>query len=145
MIPLPRMLPVAQKRYEEGRVYRFDVEEIQSERSRGHYYATLRDLWGSIPERYGDRWPTPEHLRKYALIATGHFSQRVFSLTDQTSALRLASYIKSKDEFAVVLVTDSTVTEYTAKSQSPSAMGHKLFQQSKTDCLDYVNHLIEEG
>ncbi len=54
------------------------------------------------------------------------------------AALRVASGIKSREEFSVVIVRESIVVIRDPKSQSVRAMGPKEFQASKT--RHYGNH-----
>lgn len=85
---------------------------------------------------------SPEGLRKFALIQTGHCDAMTTVCMFKTEALRLASLIRRLDEYAVVVVDGKIVTRYTAKSQSLQAMGKAAFQQSKDDVLGFVSSLI---
>lgn len=110
--------------------------------SRGHYFASLHEAWANLPEAMAERFHTSEHLRKYALIKTGWHDSNSIVLPTNADALRVASFIRPKDEFAVIIVDGNTVTDYTAQSQSARAMGKAKFQKSKWDVIDYVASLV---
>ena len=46
------------------------------------------------------------------------------------------------DDYAIVSADATTVTVYTAKSQSMKAMGRRKFQKSKADVLALIEKLI---
>lgn len=141
-VMVPRRPKLADKTYVDGELYRLGVIEERSENSHRAYFAELHSAWLNLPERESERFPTSEHLRKYALIKTGFYDADAFPCASKAEALRLAAFIRPHDEFALVVVKDATVTRYTAKSQSYKAMGRDEFQKSKTAVLDYVSSLI---
>ena len=57
-------------------------------------------------------------------------------------AVRVASFIKPMDDYAVVVPKGATVSVFTAKSQSMKAQGRKDFQESKTRVLDLLSDMI---
>lgn len=131
----------AAKEFTEGEIYHMVQQEPRSMASHGHYFAAVQNAWRSLPEIFADRFPTADHLRKYALIRTGWYNSNSITGTSHESALKLASFIRPLDEFAVVDVTASVVTVFTAKTQS-FRMGNEEFQKSKTDVLEFIAHLI---
>ena len=88
------------------------------------------------------QFATDEHLRKHALIMSGYRDERSFACASNAEALRLARFLRPRDEYAIVSVHEATLVEWTAKSQSKRAMGGPLFQKSKQDCLDYLATII---
>jgi hypothetical protein len=57
-------------------------------------------------------------------------------------AQRFAAFMKPIDEWAIIEVKGSTVTRYSAKSQSERAMGKVDFEASKNDVLNFAASLI---
>ncbi len=112
--------------------------------SHRHYFAALKQMWASLPEGFGDRWPTPEHLRKHALIATGWSVRRDYDCSGNADALAMAAFLEGiVDEYAIVRVKESTVAVWRAKSQSEIGMpNRKDFQRSKWDVLNWVADLL---
>lgn len=114
----------------------------RSTASHNFYFASLNELWSNLPESEADRFPTVEHMRKYALIKCGYRNERTFVASSKAEALRIAQFLRPVDEYAIVLVKDCVVIEWTAQSQSYKAMGKKAFQDSKQAVLDWCADLI---
>lgn len=144
MVPGRRFHNVANATFTVGEVYRMEVQEQRSLISHNHYFATLQGIWESLPERYGDQITSVEHMRKWALIRTGFRDERSIVCASKAEAARVAAFIKPMDEFAIVVVSEATVSVYTAKSQSMKAMGAKEFQRSKEAVLDYCQGMLEQ-
>ena len=125
-----------------GERYLVSVVHPASEASRRHYFAMLKDSWMNLPETIAGMYPSPEHLRKRALIQTGYCDTQTLVCASKAEAKRVAAFIRPTDEFGVVTVREATVTRYTAKSQSMRAMGKQDFQASKQATLDWVSDLI---
>jgi len=143
MVPLPRFAKLCDKQFVVGLDYRLDVAEERSRRSHDHYFAAIDDRWHSLPERYGDRFATTDHLRKWCLIKAGFRDERSVVVASRAEAIRLAAFIQPIDDYAVVVPMQATVVVYTAKSQSLKAMGKKDFQASKQAVLDIIDGMIE--
>ncbi len=140
MIPLVKS--VAERQYEVGETYRLEPWEERSPASHRHFFAALRSAWDNLPEHWAERFSTPEHLRKYALIKTGYHDVRTIAARSNAQAADIAAFVKPLDDCAVVVVREATVTVYTAKSQSARAMGKGEFQQSKRDVLEWLATIV---
>lgn len=68
----PINLRVASREYIVGQVYFLEHREERSSASHAHYFACVADAWMNLPDALAERFPTPEALRKYALIMTGY-------------------------------------------------------------------------
>ena len=130
------------KTFVDEETYRLGVIEERSANSHSHYFAALNEAWGNLPDAMAERFPTVEHLRKYALIQCGFRDERSIACASKAEALRIAAFIKPMDGYAVVIVREAVVMVYTAKSQSMKAMGKADFQDSKQKVLDIVSDLI---
>lgn len=142
MVPLPRFHNRANAEFVVGEEYPLAIEEGRSQRSHNHFFAELATAWANLPDHMAERFPTAEHLRKFALIRTGYSDQRTLACSSRAEALRVLAFVKPLDEFAIVTVQEATVTVFTAQSQSKRAMGAKEFQESKDKVLAYVSQLI---
>ena len=125
-----------------GEVYRVVNEEEQSDKSRGHEFAFLKEAWNSLPDALLDQYPNPEIMRKHGLIAKGHCTMKQHVCASTAEAERLATILKPYDVYAIVRQRGPVVTVYTAVSQSRRAMGAKMFQQSKQDLMEFVGDLL---
>jgi hypothetical protein len=140
MLPLnPR---AAEQAFQLGRVYRLEPWMDRSPASAAHYFAAINDAFDKLPPHVAERFPSPDHLRKYALCQTGYCDQRSIECRSHAEALRVAAFLRPIDEYAVVNVSASTVVMLTARSQSARAMDRKTFAASKTAVLDYIASLV---
>lgn len=133
---------VADKYFVVGAVYNLDVREERSQRSHAHYFATINEAWNNLPERIARRFGTPDHLRRYALIRAGFYDERSFACGSSEVARTIAVEMKRMDTYAFVVVRDTVVIVYNAKSQSMRAMGAKEFQRSKEGVLAILADML---
>ena len=125
-----------------GETYRLAPVEDRSAASHRHYFAAINEAWQNLPEGMADEYPTPEHLRKAALIRAGYRDERSIVCANRAEALRVAAFIKPMDEYALVATSETVVRVYTAQSQSVRAMGKAEFQKSKDAVLDALAAMI---
>jgi hypothetical protein len=143
MIPRDRRFAYqCDRQFVVGEHYCLVQHEDRSSVSHRHYFACLRAAWENLPEQAADRFPSPEHLRAYALIKSGWRLERTHVAATKAEALRLAAFIQPIDDFAIVATSGLTVTVWTAKSQSTRAMNKQDFQRSKEDVLAVLADLI---
>lgn len=142
MVPLERFSKLCNREFVVGESYPLVIQEARSAETHRHYFACIAEAWKNLPENVAERWPTSEHLRKWALVQAGFRDERSIVCASKAEALRVAAFIRPIDEYAVVIVSEATVIEYRAKSQSTRAMGKKEFQDSKQKVLDIVSGLI---
>jgi hypothetical protein len=142
MVPLPRLARVCDKQFVVGETYPLAVQEDRSVNSHRHYFASITEAWRNLPEHYAERFPTSEHLRKWALVKAGYADERSIVCASKAEAQRVGAFIKPMDDFAVVIVNEATVKVFTAKSQSTRAMGKAVFQDSKTAVLDLLSSMV---
>ena len=133
----------AASRYGDGEVVTLDDAKGRSRTSHDHYFAIIAEAWGSLSDEAAQRFPTPEHLRKYALIKAGYADSQTFAASSRAEALKIAAFIAPIDDFAIVTTDAASVTRWTAKSQSMKAMGGKVFQESKSAVLEVIAGLLE--
>lgn len=125
-----------------GELYMVDAIEGRSAKSHRHYFAAIHECWINISDGLLEIYPSPEHLRKRALILKGYRHERSIICASTREAQRMAAFISPMDDYAIVSVNDEAVVVWTAKSQSTRAMGGKEFQESKQAVLDFCATLI---
>lgn len=145
MQPLPRFAKACDAAFTVGEVYRMEVQEQRSLISHNHYFATLQDIFMSLPEEADERIKSADHLRKFALIRCGYRDEKSFLCASKAEARRMAAFVQPMDDYAIVVVQEAQVIVYTAKSQSLKAMGKVEFQQSKDDVLSYCQGILERA
>ena len=140
----PYQARIATDQYGEGEIIPLIRHEQRSEASHNHEFAWLRDCWLSLPEQYAmEPWAqSPKHLRKYALVRTGYCTTDTIAAGNNAAALRMAAFIRGREEYTLVSVEGSTVRVFTPESQAKAAMGKARFQESKTAIMDFIAGLI---
>lgn len=142
MVPLRRHAKQCDRQFCIGERYTLVPHEERSHRSHAHYFASINDAWMNLREDLAEQFPTSEHLRKWCLIKAGFCDRRTLVASSAAEARRLAAFVKPMDEFAIVTVSEATVTVYTAQSQSMRAMGKEAFGRSKQAVLDICAGMI---
>lgn len=125
-----------------GEVYDLVEEHERRGESHRHYFAAVKEAHNQLPDELLERFLTPDHLRKYALVKCGYYNERTCVCASKIEAQRMAAFMKGGDEFAVITAVDNIVVERTAKSQRYRAMGKKDFMESKWKVLEFVSALI---
>lgn len=144
MVPTRGFAALANKEFVVGEVYTLDnADPTRSMASHRHYFAAVHEAWLNLPEHDAERFPTAEHLRKFCLIRASYRDERSIVCASRAEAVRVGAFVKPMDDHAVVAVSEAVVRVYTAKSQSPRAMGRKVFQESKDAVLAILAEMIE--
>lgn len=132
----------ADRQFIVGEIYKIIEHHDRSQATHNHFFAAIAEAWNNLPEDMLGEFPSPEHLRKKLLVRAGYADERSIVCASKAEALRVASFIKPMDEFAIVSVREAVVRVYTAQSQSMRAMGKKAFQESKQAVLDALDALL---
>jgi hypothetical protein len=140
--PVGRSKADCARRFAIGALYRLVEIEERSEASHRQQFAWLREAWANLPEPLADLYPTPEHLRKRALIEAGYYNEEIVDAGTKAAAQRVAAFVRQRDVFALVFVRGVNVIVRTAKSQSYRAMSKAEFQASKTAIMEIVAAMI---
>jgi hypothetical protein len=140
--PYMRLATLMDKSFVIGEQYRLEIVHERSQASHAHYFACINSAWQSLPETMGDRFPTAEHLRKYALVQAGYRDERSIVCASRAEALRVAAFVKPMDTYAIVTTSEAVVRVFTAQSQSYRAMGKTQFAASKEAVLAIVSEMI---
>lgn len=142
MIPLIHCRKQADEQFVIGQAYRMTEYEERSLATHNHEFAWLATAWENLPEAIAPTYPTPEHLRKRALIEAGYFHETAVDAGSHAAAIRVAAAVRSLDEFALVIVQGAFVLIRRAKSQSRRAMKKDEFQKSKSAIMDVVAEML---
>lgn len=134
----------AAQHYVIGQSYRLVELEERSEVSHNHEFGWLKEAWLSLPESIANDYPSPEHLRKRALIATGWCTVTDYPCGSRAEAIRWAANIRREaDEYTIVQIERTVVRVFKAKSQSRRSMDKGDFQASKTAIIEWVAKLLD--
>lgn len=125
-----------------GEVHGWQMAEHRSKASHDHFFAVVNEAWKSLPEDLADDFPSPEHLRKWALIKAGFCSETRIVCANNSEAMTLATKAKAMDKFALVAIDGKAVTIWTADSQRRDAMGRQQFQEAKDKAMHVISELL---
>lgn len=125
-----------------GDVHGWQMAEHRSKSSHDHFFAVINEAWKNIPEDMADDFPSPEHLRKWALIKAGFCSETRVVCANNGEAMTLATKAKAMDKYSVVSIDGKAVTIWTADSQRRDAMGRQAFQEAKERALHIISSLL---
>lgn len=139
-VPENRIAGYCDEIFGDGEVVSFERHEERSTATHNHFFACLHEAWLNLPEA-DERFPTPEALRHWALIRSGHCTENSIVCDTPEQAQLVASFM-GNSEGTIIVVRDCVVKKYTAKSQSMKAMNKDEFQRSKVDVLDTIAELI---
>jgi len=142
---IPARPKAADKVYVIGQRYWLEEVSDRSWISHQHQFAWLAEAWRNLPESLADLYPTPEHLRKRALIQAGFYRETIIDAGSNAAALRMAAFARAEDEFAAVIVRGPLVVVRKAMSQrmhGHDRMTKEEFQRSKDAVLGVVADMI---
>lgn len=123
---------LAERTRTSSHAYRLIVAAERSAASHRQYMASVQEAWANLPEHLAEHFPSPDHLRKWALIKTGFCNiQKI-----------VGKHRIAVNGYSVVTVEDGVATIYTAKSQNYSAMPKKEFEASKKAVLDLLADVV---
>jgi hypothetical protein len=142
MRPLPAYAEAAAARFGVGEVVALSLAEPRSSLSHRHYFACVREAWVNLPEGLAERFASEEHLRKYALIKAGYRDERSIVCTSRAEARRIAAFFRPIEDYAIITVRETVVTQFTARSQSAAVMSKAEFQASKEAVLGLLAEMI---
>jgi hypothetical protein len=126
-----------------GSLYMVDAEEPRSEAAHRSFFASINEAWKSLPEDEAKRFPSADHLRRYALIKAGFCRRTDVVCANNTEAMRLAAMVKGLDTYSLTTVSERVVSTWTAESQSHKSMGKKRFTDSQNAVRDFVAGLLD--
>lgn len=132
----------ADKKLVVGQLYPVTVEMQRSSKEHKFYFAAIKDAWANLREDIAATMPSPEHLRKWALIQAGYCTMTKLAFKTNAEAIAACAFIATLDTYAECGVNGNVAVIRRATSQSVKAMGKKEFQVSKGKVLDVISQLI---
>jgi hypothetical protein len=147
MWPDPRFAQLAKRQFADGARYVLEPHDEVSHAERGHYFASVNDAWKNLSDEATARYPTPNHLRKWALVKAGWRKENFTVCDSDDRALHLAAFVRNLDDAAVVVVEKNVVRTYVARTQKigPPEQGYMTrdeWKRSKQDVLDILSGTI---
>jgi hypothetical protein len=140
--PLPRHAKSCNARFVVGERYMVEPEAPHNMLERRAYFAQIREGWLNLPESIAAEFPTPDHLRKHALVKTGYADEKTIVCRTNRDAVMAAAFIEALDGFAIIEVRGNVLKAWKPQSQSVKAMGSDAFRASKNAVLDWIAKAI---
>src|SRR5262245_49056885 len=137
-IPDRRFRTLCDKQFVVGDRYMVDAAHERDMNLHRGYFAAVKDAFNELP---GERFLTPDHLRKWALIQCGICTVRQRELASTADAHRVAELIRELEPFADVAIAGRMLVVRTARSQSRREMDADEFQRSKDAVLAFLNRM----
>lgn len=125
-----------------GESYTLVPHEERSSKAHRFYFASIHDMWLSLPDSLSAEFPTSEALRKRALIRTGYRDQRSIVCASKAEAQRVAAFIRPFDSYAEIAVNGAVVVHLTAQSQDLRSMDRQRFRESCDAVLGWISDLL---
>jgi hypothetical protein len=132
----------ADKQWAKGEVLRIVDQPERSHGSHAHFFAMVQETWRNLPPLLAERFHSPDHLRRYALIRAGFCDAQVIACGSKAVAAQVAAAARKLDEFSLAEVKGSVVHIFTPHSQSYQAMDRARFKESKERVLDVLAEMI---
>src|SRR5258708_5689576 len=85
----PLQPKLADKEYVVGERYTLAPFEQRSLATHNHEFAWLYEAWMNLPEALAEQYPSPEHLRKRALIDAGYYDEVAIDAGSKAAAIRV--------------------------------------------------------
>lgn len=114
----------------------------QSDPMRRRFFAIVRAVWKTLPDALAKQYPSPVHLRKAALCRVGWCESKVTTCGNRTSAIQVAALVSHLDRYAIVDITGSVVTVFTARSLRKRGCPKKTFSEVSRKCLQWLSDLV---
>lgn len=141
--PLPHVRRQADREFVIGEVRRLVDHVEESEVSRNHQFAFLREAWLNLSDELKAEYPSPDFLRKRGLIATGWCTVQDYVCGSKAEAERWAMNLRRElDPYVLIVVSQSVVRVFKARSQRRGAMTKADFQASKTALIEWAADLL---
>jgi hypothetical protein len=141
MVPLPRYANLCGRQYEKGEDYTLAPVEERSMASHRQFFAALKSAYDNLPEKIAARWPSAEFYRKWCLIECGYFTEKEFDMASEKHAKALATFVRTEDAYARIVVRGTKIIIRKAESQAVPAMPKARFEASKKDVLDLADSM----
>lgn len=125
-----------------GEAYRIDIYHERSEKFHAKYFAVIADAWEHLPEAWAALLPSPEHLRKYALIKAGWCEVVTFPMKSKEDAIRAINTAKFFDAYCLATASANVLTVYKARSQRKSYQSAVEFKEIAGKVFHIIGEMI---
>lgn len=141
MVPHPRAQLLCERQYTVGKWYMLgDVEQRNTALER-MFFASVREAWNNLSPEKTARWPSPNHLRKWALCKAGYCEHTDRACSDREMASIVAANCRRKyGEYAVIKIgKDNVVHAWVPFSMKREEMSAGTFKEAVERVLNVIS------
>lgn len=120
----------------------FDEPSDHSDAARRRFFAIVREAWSNLPDVERARFPNSEVLRKTALCRIGWAECKVVTCGSNKAAQEVALLASHLDRYAIVDITGTVVSVFTARSMSKRHCPKKTFLEVSEKALDWISTVL---
>jgi len=125
-----------------GEMLTLEVIHHRSSETHRHLFACIKNAWDNLPDDLAVYFPSPEALRKWALIQVGHCTMARLAMANNAEAMTAAALMREIDDYAEIGVNGNAVVIRRAKSIAYRAVHAKEFAAIKEGVLTTLSQLI---
>ena len=107
---------------------------------RRRYFAIVHESYDNLPAKWSKRFPSVEHLRKWALIKAGWCD--VVQVVAGSTVRQIADAMRKLDRFAVISVNGEIITIFTAKSQTRKNQPKAQFMETAQKVYNILSDML---
>ena len=119
-----------------------DDPRDHSDPMRRRFFSIVRLVWTNLPDALRIQYPSSEVLRKTALCRIGWAECKVLTCETHKAAQEVALLSKYLDRYAIVDVSETVVTVFTARSLSKRHCPKKTFKEISDKAEEWLSALI---
>jgi len=119
-----------------------DDPKDHSDAMRRRFFAIVREAWSNLPDVERARFPNSEVLRKTALCRIGWAECKVVTCGSNKAAQEVALLASHLDRYAIVDITGTVVSVFTARSMSKRHCPKKTFLEVSEKALDWISTVL---
>ena len=96
----------------------------------------------NLPWELQQQFSSPDELRKYALIQTGHFHERRGVMASNAAALEYMAQPRARDDYVLFSVVGSVIVERRPKSMRRDSMNRDDFNKAADDVIAFLAKML---
>jgi hypothetical protein len=109
------------------------------------FFATLRDIWKSLPDHVQGNYSSQEAFRKAALINAGWCDTDMTVCGSSKAAHEVKALVMKLDRYAVTVIKGAVIQTFRARSMAKKACPKAVFQEVADRALHWANLQVGIG
>lgn len=139
---LRRFHPMLAKSFKNGDRVIVEIYEPRSVSWERKFFAIVNSAWMNLPWDMQQEFATPDELRKWALIQTGHCHERKGVMASNKAVLEYMSSPRATDDYVLFSVNGATFVERRPMSMRRDQMNREQFNKAADDVIACLAKLL---